>query len=187
MRRLKLQMQMSLDGMVAARRRSEHSNWDEEVRQYSIENASNVDCLLIGRKIAPDFIRHWKSVSDNPKAPDHEFGALITNMPKIVFSKTTDKSEWANATVVNGDIVEEVNRLKGQVGKDLIVYGGHGFVSSLINHNLIDEFHFLLNPLAYGDGLSIFSGLRHSRRLKLARSREFSCGTVLLHYEAIPG
>jgi dihydrofolate reductase len=108
---------------------------------------------------------------------------LITALPKLVFSKTINKSEWTNATVVNGDIVDEVNRLKGQKGKDLLVYAGHGFVSSLVDHYLIDEFHFLLNPTAYGDGLSIFSGLQDSLRLKLARSKEFSCGTVLLHYE----
>jgi hypothetical protein len=70
MRRLKLQMQVSIDGMVAAQRGHAHFNWDEEVKQYSIVNAANVDCILLGRKTATGFIPHWKSVAANSKDPD---------------------------------------------------------------------------------------------------------------------
>jgi hypothetical protein len=81
MRGLKLQMQVSIDGVVGAQR-GHHFNWDEEVRQYSIANAANVDCILLGRKTATGFIPHWKSVAANPKDPDFEIGTLITNIPK---------------------------------------------------------------------------------------------------------
>ena len=147
MRRLKVQMQVSIDGMVGAKERHTHFNWDKEVRQYSIANAASVDCILLGRKSATGFIPHWKSIAANPKDADFEFGKLVTDIPKVVFSRTLRKSEWPNATVANGEIVDSVNQLKGQTGKDLLVYGGSSFVASLIERNLIDEYHLLLNPI----------------------------------------
>ena len=77
-----------------------------------------------------------------------------------------------------------VNQLKHETGKDLLVYGGSSFVASLIEHNLIDEYHLLVNPVALGSGETIFSGLADTLRLSLVVSRAFSCGTVLLRYES---
>lgn len=85
MRRLKLQMHISIDGMAGRQEGATHFNWDAELRQYSIENAANAGSILLGRKTAENFIPHWKSVADNPKAPDLELGRLITDKPKIVF------------------------------------------------------------------------------------------------------
>lgn len=183
MRKLKLQMQVSIDGMVAAQKGHAHFNWDEEVRQYSIANAANVDCILLGRKTATGFIPHWKSVADSPKDVDCEFGTLITDIPKVVFSRTVRKSEWPNATVVNGEIVDSVNQLKRQPGKDLLVYGGSSFAASLVERNLIDEYHLLVNPVFLGSGQTISAGLADTLRLTLVKNRAFSCGTILLCYE----
>src|SRR5207245_11283417 len=77
-----------------------------------------------------------------------------------------------------------VNQLKRQTGKDLLVYGGSSFVASLIERNLIDEYHLLLNPFLLGSGLTISRGLADTFRLTLVTNRAFSCGTVLLCYEA---
>jgi dihydrofolate reductase len=185
MRKLKLQMQVSIDGMVGAKEGRTHFNWDEEVRQYSIANAANIDCILLGRKTAAGFIPHWKSVADNPKDADFEFGKLMAGIPKVVFSKALQKSQWPEATIANGEIADSVNQLKRQTGKDLLVYGGSGFVASLIAHNLVDEYHLLLNPVALGSGQSIFDRLGSALRLRLVTSRAFSCGTVLLCYEPL--
>lgn len=184
MRKLKLQMQISIDGIVAAATQSGrgHFNWDEEVRQYSIANTAGVDCLILGRKTAAAFIPHWKSVADNPKDVDFEMGKAITDIPKVIFSRTLQKSEWPNAIVANGEIVDSVNHLKKQPGKDILVYGGTSFVASLIEHNLVDEYHLLVNPIALGSGQKIFSGLPAVLRLNLVTNRAFSCGTVLLCY-----
>lgn len=182
MRRLKLQMHISIDGMVAAQKGDAHFNWDEEVKQYSTVNLANVDCILLGRKTATSFIPHWKAVADNPKDNDFEIGKIITDIPKVVFSKTLRKAEWPNATVANGELVDQVNQLKSQAGKDLLVYGGGGFVTSLIQHNVIDEYHLLVNPVVLGNGLTIFGGLADTLRLTLVRTGAFPCGTVLLCY-----
>jgi dihydrofolate reductase len=185
MRKLKLQMHMSIDGMVSGIIGQAPFNWDQDLRQYSIDNAATATTILIGRKIASDFIRHWKSVADNPDDPDRELGRLISEIPKVVFSKTVLKSEWPNATVMTDDIVGHVNELKRQAGGDIIAYGGRGFVASLVEHQLIDEYHLLLNPVAAGSGLTIFSGLPEMFRLRLCMTRASSSGTVLLQYEPV--
>jgi dihydrofolate reductase len=186
-RGLKLQMHISIDGMVSAQNGKTFFNWDDEIRQYSIANAANVGCILLGRKTAGGFIPHWKSVADNPEHADFEIGKVITDLPKVVFSKTLRESEWANTTVANGEIADRVNQLKRQAGKDLLVYGGSSFVSSLIEHHLVDEYHLLMNPVALGNGQPIFRGLVDTLRLTLVASRPFSCGTVLLRYEPFSG
>lgn len=125
-----------------------------------------------------------ESVADNPKDPDFEIGKIITDIPKVVFSKTVQKSEWPNATVVNGELADSVNKLKRGTGKDMLVYGGSSFVASLIEQRLIDEYHLLVNPVALGSDLTIFSGLAEPSRLSLLTHKAFSCGAILLVYGA---
>ena len=187
MRSLKLQMQLSADGMVSSQMRDADFNWDDEVRQFSIANAQDVDYILLGRKTAPGFIAHWSAVAADQKDPDQEFGRLITEIPKVVFSRTLAASEWPNAVVANGELVDRVNELKRQDGKDLLVYGGSGFVTSLISHDLIDDYTLLLNPVLMGEGQTIGAGSADLRRLTLVRHKAFACGTVALSYEPLRG
>ncbi|GET26004.1 hypothetical protein NT017_23330 [Prolixibacter sp. NT017] len=134
------------------------------------------------------FIAHWASASQNPKDPQFEFAKHITDTQKIVFTKTLDKSAsipggWDKTNIAEGDFVDAINILKKKKGKDIIVYGGATFVSSLIRAKLIDEFHLLINPVAIGGGLPIFKNLASKQTLTLVKSRAFDCGTVLLHYK----
>lgn len=154
-------MQISLDGFVTMEYGGTNFNWDNEVRSFSIENLTNVDNILLGRNTAEDFIPHWAKVASNPNHDDHKFGKLLTDFPKVVFSKKLKTSKWDNTTIVNGNIVEEVNILKKKEGKDIIVFGGSSFVSSLILHDLVDEFYLLVNPVAVGKGLTIFESLKN--------------------------
>lgn len=183
MGKLKLQMHMTVDGMVSGAVGQVPFNWNEELMRYSVENAANTATILIGRRIAADFIRHWKTVADDSNNSDHELGKRITDLPKVIFSKTQHQSPWSNTTLAHGDLTSEVNRLKRRTNGELLVYGGRGFVASLVEHNLIDEYHLLLNPIAIGSGMTIFSGLTKTLHLKLSASKAFSSGTVLLRYE----
>ena len=92
-------------------------------------------------------------------------------------------AEWNNAKLAKGNLADESNTLKNQSGGDIIVYGGSGFVASLIERNLIDEYDLLVNPVAIGKSASIFGELQETLRLRLLKTRQFSCGTVLLCYE----
>lgn len=182
MRKLKLQMQISLDGFVKMEQGGTNFNWDDEVRSFSIENLTGVDDILLGRNTAEDFIPTWAEVARNPTDDNYKYGKLLTDIPKVVFSNKLKTGKWENATIVKGDIVEETNALKNKKGKDIIVYGGISFVTSLIGHELIDEFYLLVNPFAVGNEYSIFKSLKDDLQLTLEKCQPFACGTVLLFY-----
>ena len=180
MRKLKLQVQMTIDGFIAG-----HDgemdwmaiNWDDGLKKYVTEITEPVDCIVLGRKLAQGFIPHWAS------NPEEEGAEKINNTGKVVFTKTLNKSEWDNAVLAKGDLVDEITALKKQDGKDIIAYGGATFVSDLIKHGLIDEFHLFINPTAIGTGMTIFKELDSKQGLKFVKSTAFDCGIVVLHYE----
>ncbi len=183
MRKLKLQIQMTVDGFVG-RASGEmdwvNKNWDEEIGAYVTAITEPVDCILLGRKLAESFIPHWAAQPQNePKSAIDK----LNNTPKVVFSKTLETSEWPNTTLVNGGLAHEVNRLKNLPGGDIMTYGGAGFASALVWGNLIDEYHLFINPSAIGTGMSIFRQVNGNHKLQLKNSQMFSCGVVVLCYE----
>ena len=185
MRKLKLQMQVTVDGFVAGLNGEMDWmtwNWDDELQKYVTDLTAPVDCILLGRKTAEGFIPYWEKVAANPQDPSHPFGKIMNDTSRVVFSKTLKKSDWNNSVVANGELAEEINKLKNQKGKDIIVYGGCTFVSSLIKAGLIDEYNLFVNPVAIGNGMTIFRSLEEKMNLKMERSVSFSCGIVLLCY-----
>ncbi len=186
MRKLKLQIQMTIDGFIAGNNGEMDwmcFSWTDDIIHYVSEITQPVDTIILGRKLAEGFIPHWESVVQDSKNPEYEAGLKYTSTPKIVFSKTIKKSIWNNTLVANGDFVEEITNLKNQNGHDIIVYGGGTFVSSLINAGLIDEFHLFINPTAIGNGMTIFSGINKNLNLKLKLAKQFDCGIILTFYE----
>ena len=186
MRKLKLQMQITIDGFVAGPNRE--LDWmtfseDEKLSSRINELTDSSDTILLGRKMTDGFVDYWTSVLENPESAEYVFAKKMVNTPKIVFSKTIKQSRWANTTLANGDIVEEVEKIKRSGGKDILVYGGANFVSSLIKNDLIDEYHFFVNPVAIGKGLSIFGDSGKRANLRLIKSETFSNGEVELVYE----
>ena len=192
MKKLKLQVQMSVDGFVA---RPDGAldwmtwNWDDELKKFVNDLHDSVDTILLGRKMTEGFISHWLSVVEKHDVTskelreNYEFAKKMIDIPKVVFTKTLDKHNWINTTLANGNVVDEVNKLKKENGKDIIVYGGAGFVTSLIKNNLIDEYHLFTNPSSIGKGLTIFSEVGKTFNLKLLHSRVFDCGIVVNRYE----
>ena len=182
MRKLKLQVQISVDGFIAGKNQEMDWmiwNWDDALKKYVTEITKPVDCIILGRKLAQGFIPHWAA---KPEGEDPWAIEKFNNTKKVVFSKTLKKSEWVNTVLATGDLVEEMTKLKQQNGKDLIAYGGGTFVSSLIQAGLIDEFHLFVNPVALGQGMTIFKELNHKQELTLKMSKAFDCGIALLCY-----
>lgn len=186
MRKLKLQVQISVNGFIA-KPGGELDwvtwNWGDDIKAYVTDLTNSMDTIILGRKLAEGFIPYWADVKANPDHPENEAGKKFTDTPKIVFSKTLTKSLWDNTTVVNGDFVTEINKLKEKTGKAIIVYGGAKFVSSLIKENLIDEYYLFVNPVVIKEGLTIFGALPDMKKLKLAESIAFDCGINLLRYK----
>ena len=188
MRKLKLQMHITIDGFVG-RQNGEMDwvtfNWDDKLRNYAVTNLDQVDCIImtLGHNSKMNLIPYWASVAENKLDPFFALGKRITDIPKIVFSRALTNSEWANTKMINGDIAEEITKLKKQKGNDIMVYGGARFASTLIKHRLVDEFHFLVNPVAIGSGSPIFNELDNKQNLTLVKSKSYDCGIAVLHYK----
>lgn len=184
MRKLKLQVQMTLDGFVAGPEGQLDWMWigkpDESILQRVIELADSCDTILLGRKMTPGFIDYWENVVDNqPESPEQPLAQRMVNMHKIVFSHTQTDIKGRNLKVENGDLAAAVQALKKQDGKDIMVYGGANFASSLIGLNLIDEYFIFRSPVAIGNGLSIF---KEQKVLELVSSTPYKNGKVIDKY-----
>ena len=184
MRKLKLQMQITVDGFVAGP--NGELDWieldDDKLRNYVDYLAGTSDTILMGRKMTDEFVKYW---TDAVKKPEHEWYSLAKKMvdyPKVVFTKTLDKSPWPNTVLAKGSIVDEVNKLKNEDGKDIIAYGGAGFASSLIKHNLVDEYYLFVNPLAIGNGLTIFKDVGRRVALKQLDVTAYPSGVTVHKY-----
>jgi dihydrofolate reductase len=187
MRKVKLQMQLSLDGFVAGPKGEMDWmvwNWDDELKNYVNELTEPVDCILLGRALAQDFIPAWASRISNPETAD-AFAHKMVNSPKVVFSKTLKTIALGNTKLAHRNLTDEIIQLKNQPGKDIIVYGGANFVSNLVKQGLIDEYHFFINPVVLGNGMTIFKELNERLQLGLVKATTFACGIVVLFYQPV--
>jgi dihydrofolate reductase len=186
MRKLKLQMQTTVDGFVASASGQMDWmvwDWDDELNRYVDEITQPVDLILLGRVLAEGFIPAWTGRLEAD--PNDASARKFVETPKIVFSRTLSESQWANTTLAQGELADEVPRLKAADGGDIVAYGGGTFVSDLIRHNLIDEYNFFVNPAAISEGMTIFRQPEDKVRLKLENAQAFDCGIVAVRYLAL--
>ena len=188
LRKLRLQVQMSIDGCIAGP--NGEMDWmvglsDDETMKYAYKITESVDTILLGRKMIDGFISFWSDVMNKPDDPWYAFAKKMIETPKVVFTKTLDKSKWINTEIATGDLTDEIIKLKSRNGRDMVVYGGASFDSSLIKLGLIDEFLLFINPVAIGNGMTIFKDLNQIEKFNLVKSIAFDSGEVLLHYEAM--
>ncbi|MCA9837314.1 MAG: dihydrofolate reductase family protein [Trueperaceae bacterium] len=186
MRKLKLQVQMSVDGFIAGPKGEMDwmaRAWDDALVQYVTGLTESIGQIVLGKNLATGFIPHWAGVAADESHPEHAAGKIFTDTPKLVFSKTLEASSWDNTTLAKADLVTEINQLKAQEGKDIIAYGGGQFVSSLIKQGLIDEYHLFVNPVILGNGMPIFKELGEKQTLVLEAALPFSCGITVLKYK----
>jgi dihydrofolate reductase len=186
LRKLRLQVQMSVDGCIAGP--NGEMDWmvgllDDESVKYASKITESVDTILLGRKMTDVFISFWLDVMNKPDDPWNAFAKRMIEIPKVVFTKTLNKSEWINTDIATGDLIEEVSKIKSQSGRDIVVYGGASFDSSLIKEKLIDEFYLFINPVAIGNGMTIFKDMNEIQKYSLIESKVFKSGKVLLRYE----
>lgn len=187
MRKLKLQVQTSVDGFMSSTDGKldwAEWNWTEDIKKYVGAITDPVDCILLGRKLAEGFIPAWEGRLNDPDAAEN--GAVkFVGTNKIVFTSTLDKIDGKNVEIVKDDAIEYIKKLKQQPGRDIIVYGGSSFVSSLVEAGLIDEYNLFVNPAAIGKGLTIFGKLPENLKLLLKDCKKFDCGIVLHRYEPV--
>ena len=184
MRKVKLQMQMTINGFVGGLNgENDWMTWnpDTEFTDFLSSLLDTSGTLLLGRRTADGIIKHWENEAD--KNPTHPFAKKIATIPKVVFSRTLGNSTWNNTTLAKGNLAEEIAGLKKQNGKDILVFGGAGFVSSLIKEGLIDEYHLIINPTAMGNGMTIFSALDGIQKFTPIQSKLYPGGKTVLSYK----
>ena len=178
---------MSIDGCIAGP--NGEIDWmvglsDDKLIKYENDLMESIDTILLGRKMTDMFISYWLDVIKKPDDRWHSFAKKMIETPKVVFTKTLDKSKWINTEIATGDLTDEIIKLKSRNGRDMVVYGGASFDSSLIKLGLIDEFLLFINPVAIGNGMTIFKDLNEIQKFNMVKSIAFDSGEVLLHYEA---
>ena len=179
-RKLILYMSMSLDGFAA--RGDGTMDWlgrslpHDSQRQRAVEELlGRTGLLVLGGRAGQDMARAWPS-STSPT------GEYMNALPKVVFSSTLSEVEWTNARVCDRPAEEEIPELKGEAGKDIVVFGGAGFARSLAGHGLIDEYRLVVQPVALGDGLPLLHGLPEPLRLELVSSTVYADGPIVHTY-----
>lgn len=187
MRKLKLHMQISVDGYVAGPNGElDWLTWnqDEKLKQFTRDLTNSSDTILLGRKMTEGFTASWEDILNNhPENPNFSLAKQMVEFEKIAFSKTVNSLSGKNVTVENGDLATAVKKLKAKAGKDIVVYGGAGFVSSLIKEGLIDEFNFFVNPVMISRGMRIFDLNDKRQKLSFLSSMPYECGITVLTYK----
>ena len=178
---------MSVDGYIAGPNGEMDWmvwDWDDKLKKYVFELTEPVDTIILGRKMTDGFVSYWSDIMmTKPDDPFYEFAKKMIETPKVVFTKTLKTSKWVNTTIATGDLTDEIIKLKSEKGRDIVVYGGASFDSSLIKAGLIDEFHLFINPAALGNGMTIFKDINEIQKFTMVKSTPFDCGIVELHYE----
>ena len=136
--------------------------------------------LLFGRVTYEMMASWWPSPMAMESMPEVAQG--MNESKKIVFSTTLDSVDWENTTLINGNLVEEVRKLKAIPGKVMTILGSGSIIGQLADAGLIDEYQFMIDPVALGDGTPSFKGLTYKLDLKLTDVRKFDSGVVLLSY-----
>jgi dihydrofolate reductase len=156
---------------------------DPEWQAFVTENAGSGGQLLFGRVTYDMMASFWPTplaAQSNPIVVER-----MNNLQKYVFSTTLDKASWNNTRLFKGDLANEVRKLKQQPGPNIVIMGSGSVVAQLADAGLIDEYQIVLNPLVVGGGRTLFEGVKRKLPMKLARSRAFGNGNVVLFYEPL--
>ena len=157
---------------------------DEEFSEFSLDQLDEVDTLLFGRVTYQGMAEYWPTPA--AQKDDPEIAPRMNRISKIVISRTLDQAGWTNTRLIKDNVRAELSKLKQLPGKDIAIFGSSGLTVSLLQWGLIDELRIMVNPVALGDGKSVFRTAAERIHLKLLKARPFKSGNVLLSYRPDP-
>lgn len=180
MRKVVVKEWMTLDGVFDA------DNMDQwwfpydsvERQKYIMDGYSGCDVYLLGRITYEMLWPYWST-----QANDGSAGQMLNTMKKYVVSSTLKKAPWKESTIIRGNVVEEITKLKQQPGKDILIDGSATLVHSLMETDLIDEYRLLVVPIIMGSGRRIFKEGVPITILKLVKSETLNSGIIALTYQ----
>jgi dihydrofolate reductase len=182
-RKLVLEMALSLDGLVAGPGKNGSvgvaTPEDPALKRRKLDWLQDTGLHLMGRKTYEGMSEFWPASHDAYAAP-------MNDIPKVVFSKTLTRAAWRESRIARGDLAEEIANLKREPGKDLVAWGGAAFAQSLIRLGLPDEYRFVIHPIALGEGLPLFKGITTPLRLELVEGVTYKTGVALHIYRPMP-
>jgi len=193
MGKIVVNVSLTLDGVMQAPGRADedtrggfqHGGWaipyfDPVMAGVAAEGMAKMPALLLGRRTYEDFYSVWPNRTDNP------FTEVLNKSQKYVASTTLKEPlPWVNSTLLSGDAVAEVSKLKEQENKDLAVLGSGELIRSLMSHNLIDEYVLSIHPLVLGSGRRLFADSGRLAALRLIDSKTTSTGVVIATYRQV--
>ncbi len=178
---------VSLDGVMEAPGGGEdfkHAGWTFEIERgdegdkFKLDETLSSEALLLGRKTYEGFAAAWPSRTD-----EVGFADKFNSMPKYVVSSTLENPEWNNTTVLKGDPVEEVSKLRQRPGGDIVVHGSAQLVQTLLEHDLVDELRLMIYPVVLGTGKRLFGETSDKKHLRLTDSKTVGDGITICIYE----
>jgi dihydrofolate reductase len=176
---------ISLDGVIEDPGGAEdykYGGWSFEIERgeegdkFKLDETAASEALLLGRKTYEGFADAWPS-------RDGEFADKFNNMPKYVVSSTLKDPEWTNSTVLDGDLADEVSKLRDEVDGDIVVHGSAQLVQGLVDNGLVDELRLMVFPVVLGAGKRLFGETSDKQRLRLSDSKTVGDGVQILTYE----
>ncbi len=174
MRKLIVTEFLSLDGVMENPQWT-LKYWNDEIRDFKAEETDTSDALLLGRVTYEGFAAAWPNSKD-------EGADYFNNVRKYVVSTTLDRADWNNSTVIRGDVVGEIRKLKAQDGKNITVHGSGRLAQTLMQHDLVDSYRLLVYPIVLGRGQRLFED-GTTATLRLVSARPVSQGVLALVYE----
>jgi dihydrofolate reductase len=175
---------VSLDGVIEDPGGAEdfkYGGWSFEVNRgdegdkFKLDEALASDALLLGRVTYEAFATSWPSRSG-------EFADKFNSMPKYVVSSTLEDADWNNSTVLSGNLVDEVSKVKQAHDADIVVHGSAQLVRTLLEHDLVDEMRLMVFPVVLGSGKRLFGETTDKKPLKLVDSKTVGDGVAILTY-----
>src|SRR5579859_7886620 len=178
MRRVVLQMGVTLDGYVAGT-----GDWGlppehPDVQAWKVASLRQAGTHIMGRVTYEQMAAHWPAATG-------DYAAFMNKLPKVVFSKTLQAADWPGSRIARGDLAEEIAALKSESGGEIMAHGGAAFVQALSRHGLVDEYRLVILPVALGSGLPLFSDLAKPLRVDLTEAKSFPDGTAIHVYRPV--
>jgi dihydrofolate reductase len=176
---------VSLDGVMedpGGAENFKHGGWSfefsrgDEGDKFKLDETLSSEALLLGRVTYEGFAEAWPS-------REGEFADKFNTMPKYVVSSTLEEPDWNNSTVLKGDVVEEVAKLRQEQDGDIVVHGSAQLVQTLIEHDLVDELRLMVFPVVLGSGKRLYGETSDKKRLRLVDSKVVGDGVAILTYE----
>jgi dihydrofolate reductase len=152
----------------------------DEGDKFKLDETFASEALLLGRVTYEGFAEAWPS-------REGEFADKFNGMPKYVVSSTLDQPEWNNSTVLKGDLVEEVGKLRQEQDGDIVVHGSARLVQTLVEHDLVDELRLMVYPVVLGSGKRLFGDTSDGKPLRLVDSKVVGDGVAILIYKPASG